>query len=191
MGVSTKNFYPLNLKQKNQIMVVGNNEPQKNLLLAIKSISLVGEKIRPKLIIISPRHRNNTNLIQLAKKLKVDIDTRNCVKTSKVREVYNSSKLLLAVARFEPFGMSVIESLACGTPVVAISEGGYVETVIHPKTGLLVKRNSILIAKAISKLLQNSLLREKMGKEGVLDVKRRFLWSHTVIKIEKVFYEIA
>ena len=191
MGVNTKNFFPLNLKQKNQVMVVGNNEPQKALSFTINCLSLINKTVRPKLVIVSPRSRDNRELLVLARKKGVNIEILEGITVKHLCEVYNTSKILLAVAYLEPFGMSVIQSLACGTPVVAISEGGYVETVIHQKTGLLVKRNSILIAKAISKLLQNSLLREKMGKEGVSDVKRRFLWSHAVIKIEKIFYEVA
>jgi glycosyltransferase involved in cell wall biosynthesis len=38
----------------------------------------------------------------------------------------------------EPFGMVVVEALACGTPVIAFPEGAVRELIIHGKTGFLV-----------------------------------------------------
>ena len=39
----------------------------------------------------------------------------------------------------EDFGMTPVESMACGTPVIGVAEGGLLETVIEWKTGVLVK----------------------------------------------------
>ncbi len=39
----------------------------------------------------------------------------------------------------EDFGMSPVESMAAGKPVIGVMEGGLLETVIHRKTGILIK----------------------------------------------------
>src|SRR5262249_16075745 len=50
-----------------------------------------------------------------------------------------SAKALLHLIYFdEPFGLSVIESLACGTPVIAINRGSMPELIDHGVTGFLV-----------------------------------------------------
>ena len=39
----------------------------------------------------------------------------------------------------EDFGMSPVESMACGTPVIGVDEGGLRETIIQNKTGKLIQ----------------------------------------------------
>ena len=143
------------------------------------------------MVIISPRARINSNLKSLAKKNKVVLDIKTSIETKDVQKTYGESICLLAVAKLEPFGLSVIESLACGTPVVAINEGGFKETVLNNSTGFLVTPDKEEIGNAIAKLIKSSDLREKMGKQGIEDINKRFLWPNIVKKIEKVFYEIA
>ncbi len=54
---------------------------------------------------------------------------------------FNQAKALLhSAARFrEPFGLSVVESMACGTPVISFDFGACRETIVHGETGFLVK----------------------------------------------------
>lgn len=191
MGFNPKIFYPYNLTHLNQVLVIGNHEPQKALPFVIEVVSLVKPKLRPKLVIVSPRHRQNRDLLKLAEDKGVNLEIKEGIKTTELCRVYNQSKVLLAVARLEPFGLSAIESLACGTPVLAVDEGGYRETVVHQKSGLLIKRDSLALAKGLEKLLTNEPLRQKMGLQGIKDVQNRFMWETTVSKIEKIFHELT
>ena len=53
-------------------------------------------------------------------------------------ELYSEAKCFIALARDEDFGMTAVESMAHGTPVLAFNGGGYKETVISGKTGVLI-----------------------------------------------------
>lgn len=192
MGLNPKNFSPKNnLTRLNQVLVIGNHEPQKALPFAIEIVSLVKPNLRPKLVVVSPIHRQNRDLLKLADDKGVDLEIKEGIKTAKLCRVYNQSKILLAVAHLEPFGLSVIESLACGTPVIAVDEGGYRETVVHQKSGFRIKRDSLALAKSLEILLTNEPLRQKMGLQGIKDIKNRFMWENTVRKIEKIFHELT
>ena len=46
-------------------------------------------------------------------------------------------KSFLCLSRDEDFGISSVEAQMCGTSVIAYNGGGYRETVIHKKTGIL------------------------------------------------------
>lgn len=50
----------------------------------------------------------------------------------------NARGLLMPIRWEEPFGMVMVEALACGTPVIAFSEGAARELVVHGRTGFLV-----------------------------------------------------
>jgi glycosyltransferase involved in cell wall biosynthesis len=51
----------------------------------------------------------------------------------------NALALLHPISFNEPFGMSVVESMFCGTPVIAFGLGSMHELIEHTKTGFIVK----------------------------------------------------
>lgn len=57
--------------------------------------------------------------------------------------LYSGARALLATALDEDFGMTVVEAMAQGTPVVAYRGGGYLETVVEGKTGLFFDEYSV------------------------------------------------
>ena len=68
------------------------------------------------------------------------------------RELYTHAKALLMPIRWaEPFGMVMVEALACGTPVIAFPEGAAAEVVIDGETGFLVDDEQAM-ARAVERL---------------------------------------
>ncbi|HEV3484084.1 MAG TPA: glycosyltransferase, partial [Vicinamibacterales bacterium] len=55
-----------------------------------------------------------------------------------VRDLYRQSTAVL-LPGVEDFGIVPVEAQACGTPVVALAEGGACESVVHGVTGILVR----------------------------------------------------
>ncbi len=190
LGVDHKQFYPLNLKKKNQVIIVGNDEPQKNLILAIKALALIDKTMRPKLVIVSPRNSNMLRLKNLAKRNKVEIVIYKQIPVTKLRKLYNQSLLHLAVAINEPFGLSVLESMACGTPVVAVDMGGFRETVVHAQTGYLTVPKPSALASKIELLLKNKSLLHQLSHQALLHAKQ-FSWTKTTAQIEQIFKNIT
>ena len=78
----------------------------------------------------------------------------------------------------EPFGMPIIEAMACGVPVVATRGGGITEIIEDGKTGLLVERgNEDMLAKAIQRLLEDEALCRSLGNAGRQKVIKSFSWD--------------
>lgn len=75
------------------------------------------------------------------------------VPDEKLAELYGGAKAFLALAQDEDFGITPLEAMMAGTPVVAYGNGGYLETVLDGKTGILFKEYSVAgLVEAIKKI---------------------------------------
>jgi glycosyltransferase involved in cell wall biosynthesis len=92
----------------------------------------------------------------------------------------------------EPFGIPVIEAMAAGLPVIATRAGALPEIVVDGETGILVERGDDEgLAAAISGLLADAHLRERMGAAGRERVRQLFTWERTVTRLEELYGTIV
>jgi len=82
-------------------------------------------------------------------------------------QLHNRAKVFLYAPYLEPFGLAPLEAMACGTPVIAVKEGGVRESVVHNETGILTERDETMFAKAITELLLDEKRRQHMGQRAV------------------------
>jgi glycosyltransferase involved in cell wall biosynthesis len=66
----------------------------------------------------------------------------------------------------EPFGLSILEFMQQGIPVITSNNGAQVEFIEHEKTGLLVNPTVENVTNALIKLLDDKAYREKIGKNA-------------------------
>jgi D-inositol-3-phosphate glycosyltransferase len=89
-----------------------------------------------------------------------------------------SADLLVDVAWYEPFGMAVLEAMACGTPVVASAVGGHRDTVVDGTTGVLMAPGQpTLLARRIRHLLASPMLLEGYGIAAADRARARYSWD--------------
>ncbi|MGE5042082.1 MAG: glycosyltransferase [Candidatus Levyibacteriota bacterium] len=75
------------------------------------------------------------------------------VDSSELVELYANCKGFITTSHDEDYGMTAVEAMASGKPVIAPKEGGYTETVIDGKTGMLIENiNAQKLASAIKKI---------------------------------------
>ena len=133
----------------------------------------INRAIRPKFVIIS----NEGDVLwqqyleNLAMSSDVELEILNLVDDKNLVELYNKSKLVLYAPYLEPFGLVPIESMGCGTPVIAVKEGGVRETIIHGETGLYSDRDEQLFAEAIIELLSDDAKRDRMSQNAIKTVQ--------------------
>ena len=81
--------------------------------------------------------------------------------------------------------------MACGTPALAVSEGGYVDSIIHGQTGWLLPRDPQVFATLITKLIKNTAISIRLGKRARTHVIRNWTWNRHVQQLEKILKKIS
>jgi glycosyltransferase involved in cell wall biosynthesis len=103
-------------------------DPDKNIDLVIKTFNSNGQPL-----VIVGTGREEARLKKLAKS---NITFAGKISDKERVQMLANAKALICAASEEDFGITAIESQAAGTPVIALYQGGYKETVIDGKTGV-------------------------------------------------------
>jgi glycosyltransferase involved in cell wall biosynthesis len=169
LGVDTEVFKPLSIPEEDFVLSVGRLIPSKGFDFIVSSLGTIHSKIRPKLIIVSVEidiHFKDS-LEHFAQKNGVDLRIKSLIADDELVSLYNKSKLVLYAPYLEPFGLVPLEAMACGTPVVAVREGGVRESVIHNETGVLTQRDEAMFAQAVMELLSNEEKIRDMSQKAI------------------------
>lgn len=186
LGVDTVGFHPSGTERDNFVLSVGSITPLKGFDFLITALGKVPTSQRPKLVIASnfqdPSER--TYLSALAAGCMVDLHLMGNVSDEQLSALYNRARMTLYAPIREPFGLVALESMACATPVVAVSEGGVQETIVHGDNGLLTERNASQFAEAVQLLLDDQDMADRLGKNGRTHVVRKWSWEQAATRLE-------
>jgi glycosyltransferase involved in cell wall biosynthesis len=114
-----------------------------------------------------------------------NVEMLGAVSENELIDLYSRCKGLICTAIDEDFGLTPLEAMASGKPVVAVREGGFVETVLNGRTGLLVNADKDELARAVRLVSRNPA---KFKEECVIMAKK-FDISEFIIKMIEVINE--
>jgi len=102
----------------------------------------------------------------------------------KVKLLSDAEGILFPIDRREPFGLVMIEAMACGTPVIAFNRGSVPEVVVDKKTGFIVDDKEEMI-EAIKEI--GSIKRKDCRKH----IEQNFTLNQMVDKYEKIYKKLT
>jgi glycosyltransferase involved in cell wall biosynthesis len=133
-------------------------------------------------------------LVELAGRLRIAdrVSLVGAVPSADMPAWYRSADLVACTPWYEPFGLTPLEAMACGVPVVTYSVGGMRDTVIDRVTGLHVPPGDVsaLIA-ALQRLLADEPLRRRVGRAALTMARTRYSWATTAARMADVYADVS
>lgn len=109
-----------------------------------------------------------------------------------LRLYYSAADVFVTLPWYEPFGMTPLEAMACGTPVVGSAVGGLLYTVRDGETGFLVPPHAPeMAAERIARLHAAPSLAAALGRAGVRRARELFSWDKVVDALARVYDELC
>lgn len=164
------------------IMFSGRLSQEKGVDYLLKALDFIKTPNIKVLIVGSAMYNQKTKdayhqqLLQLAEKHKEKIVFTGYIPQQTLPDIYNLADISVLPSIWdEPAGLTMIESLACGTPVITTNSGGIPEYVAD--CAIVLERNSSLpkeIAKAIDMLFSDEILYRKYKQIGFERIQKCF-----------------
>jgi glycosyltransferase involved in cell wall biosynthesis len=108
-----------------------------------------------------------------------------------IPEVMAALDIFAFPSHAESFGVVLIEAMAMERPVVSTNCDGVLDIVVDGETGIYVHpRNATELATALSRLITDGALREKMGKAGRRRVEELFDQRKQLNRTEELYYQL-
>lgn len=175
------------------VLFVSTIEPRKNVPLLLQAYRrLLDEyKVEVKLVLAGEKGWMYESVYELVKTLRLQdrVIFLGRVSSDELLWLYNTAELLVAPSIYEGFGLTPLEAMACGTPVVASNVSSLPEVV--GDAGLLVDPFSVdEITVAIARVLQDSELRAQMSAKGLAQ-SERFSWDKAAIETLALYHSVA
>ena len=169
---------------------VSNFRPVKRVEDVIKIFNNVRKEIPSKLLMIGdgPERQKAEDM---AKDLDIYNDIRFLGKQEQISEILSIADLFLLPSATESFGLSALEAMACGVPVISSNAGGLPEINLQGKTGFLSNVGDIDDMSRHALYMLSDDERLKAFKKAALTQARKFEKLHIIPLYEKLYCDVV
>ena len=203
-GVDIEAFHPGKTSENselptNYIFCLSRIDENKGHELLLKAFDIVRRNLPTIHLVIGggstkPKPREK----QLLNKIEEIIDERGMsdrvhlvgyVPDEKIKSFYQQARVFVLPSTFEPFGMTALEAIACGTPAIVSKFAGVSEFLSdHTDSIVTNPTDTEKFASAILEILEDQKLAEQIGLEGMKTIRKSFSWD-AIAEMHLLFYE--
>ena len=135
--------------------------------------------------------RQKDELLKLAERLGISDKLLFLDYIEELEYLYNAARVFVLASTYEPFGMTAIEAMACGTPAVVTDKGGLKYFLEDGKDAMLVNPfDTRKLAKTIVTLLKDQGLYNEISQKGCYKARSMFTWEVIANKTLKIIRQL-
>lgn len=163
-------FKPLDLqKKKNSICFVGRLVERKNPFSLLRA--MVGLPYTLAIVGSGPLRED---LEKYAKERGVNVEFLGNLPNSELPKILNQHEIFILPSLYEGMPKALLEAMACGLPVIGTDVDGIKGLIKHKENGFLCATDPKSIREAILKVMNDVELREKIGNQAQMTIKKNF-----------------
>jgi D-inositol-3-phosphate glycosyltransferase len=205
-GFSDAEFYPIKkeiarritrLPQNDHVLLqLGRMVPRKGIDNVIRSLAYLPECNKNyRLVIVGGESElEKSDEYQRLMSIAAELGIQNKVEFTgrKDREMlkyyYAAADIFITTPWYEPFGITPLEAMACGTPVIGANVGGIKYSVVDDITGALVSPNDPpALAQKVHDILSDPYRMEEMGQKAIEHVNTNFTWKKVAEQVGSLY----
>jgi mannosylfructose-phosphate synthase len=198
-GYDDQRFYPVSLATRHVlkqqlgltglvVLALGRIAKNKGYDLLLRSMPTVFQRVpEARLVLAVGSTKPNDAEIEMINGLRVIADElgisnrvvfKDYVQDNELADYYRAADVFALSSRYEPFGMTAIEAMACGTPTVITTEGGLCEQVAWGIEAISANPfDPEAFGHAIAVVLQNPRVAAQLARFGPRKARSRFTWT--------------
>jgi len=211
-GFDPDEFWPVTLDARQQlglgqdefiILQLGRMVPRKGVDNVIRALAILKHQyqVRTRLLVVGGNAEQPDpiatpelgRLMALAHSLNVAdaVTFTGQRRREQLRYYYSAANVFVTTPWYEPFGITPVEAMACGTPVVGTAVGGIKTTVVDGETGCLVPPNDPdTLAEKLAWLHRHPHIAQRMGWAGMRRAYQHFTWRNVATHIATVYESV-
>jgi glycosyltransferase involved in cell wall biosynthesis len=175
---SVEEFLRRNGLTQDYILYVGSLKPHKNVPVLMKAFAALRESAQLQLVLVGEEISDQPSLTALAGELGIEgrLHSLGRIADRELLTAYQGAQAVVLPSLYEGFGFTVLEAMACGTPVVA-SRAASIPEVVGDAGILFDPFSAEELREALEQLLHNDALRSALRAKGLRNVER-FTFQH-------------
>ena len=205
-GVDVRRFRPLEAGEQEidlgtpdkYVFALSRIDSNKGIDFLIKAFAMAKDKTDASLIVGGGSKNPKQHEIDVKKSLTDLVDSLGVsdrvsfagyVTDDDLVPYYRQAEVFVLPSKYEPFGMTVLEAMSCGTPVVATGLGGLRHVLTNDKDSLLVDPSiPEELSGAIGQLLTDDALSARLRETGLKLIEEKFSWQ-SIARQHVSFYD--
>ena len=194
LGVDTDRFCPPREVQKSEILFAGMLERRKGLDYLLRALPAVLKRIPGAHLTVVGGGRSDAEFRRLAEEMGVSkhVTFEGAIPFDRVATYYQRCEVFCLPSLGEPFGISLLQAMSCGKPVVSTRAGGVPDFVEDGRSGILVPpADAEQLADALQRLLGDAELCRRIGTYNRQICLERFSWDAVADRLEEVYRSAA
>ena len=183
----------VNIQRPPYILCVAMHNEKKGIDVLLRAFALIHDKEPSLKLVLAGDGPLHGQLKHLASALGIanKVEFLGRQGRTQVANLLHGCEVFVLPSRSEPFGIVLVEAMACKKPIVATTAGGIPEIIENQKNGILVEPDDEKgLAEALITVLKDENLRINIAVKGYSTVRERFRIDDTGIAYEDLFVDL-